>query len=234
MPCFPGGLQGVIFDCDGVMIDSIEANREFYNRILSYYGLPNMTPEEERYAFMATSKQALEHILPVRLHSEIPHLGRDVVNYREEIVPRIKIFPGFLAFTAFLHEHGVKMAVLTNRTQAGMQTILDFFSLPPYLYPVVTASSGFCKPRPEGALSILSTWSRPPEDVLYVGDSEIDCQTAAAAGVPFAALQAPQRTALAGKFHVHDYESLRRELRPYISPKNLQEPRNFSCSSSPT
>ena len=33
-----GPVKGVAFDCDGVMISSIDANREFYNRILAYYG----------------------------------------------------------------------------------------------------------------------------------------------------------------------------------------------------
>lgn len=52
---FPDGLRGVIFDCDGVMIDSRAANDEFYNRVLAYFGLPPMTPEQEAYSFMATS-----------------------------------------------------------------------------------------------------------------------------------------------------------------------------------
>lgn len=45
---FPDGLRGVIFDCDGVMIDSRAANDEFYNRVLAYFGLPPMTPEPRR------------------------------------------------------------------------------------------------------------------------------------------------------------------------------------------
>ena len=39
---FPHGIAGVIFDCDGVMIDSRAANNVFYNRVLAYFGLPPM------------------------------------------------------------------------------------------------------------------------------------------------------------------------------------------------
>ena len=56
---FPRGLAGVVFDCDGVMIDSRDANRVFYNTVLAELNLPPMGPEEESYAFMATAGEAL-------------------------------------------------------------------------------------------------------------------------------------------------------------------------------
>lgn len=37
---FPHGIAGVIFDCDGVMIDSRTANNIYYNRVLAWFGLP--------------------------------------------------------------------------------------------------------------------------------------------------------------------------------------------------
>ena len=46
---FPHGLAGVIFDCDGVLLDSRESNSIFYNRVLAVFGLPPMTPEQEKY-----------------------------------------------------------------------------------------------------------------------------------------------------------------------------------------
>ena len=52
---FPQGIGGVIFDCDGVIIDSRATNGIYYNRILEHFGLPPMTPEKERYSFMATA-----------------------------------------------------------------------------------------------------------------------------------------------------------------------------------
>lgn len=40
---FPHGLTGIIFDCDGVMIDSRAANAIFYNKVLAALGLPPLT-----------------------------------------------------------------------------------------------------------------------------------------------------------------------------------------------
>ena len=45
---FPHGLTGIIFDCDGVMIDSRAANAIFYNKVLAALGLPPLTPEQEK------------------------------------------------------------------------------------------------------------------------------------------------------------------------------------------
>ena len=61
---FPHGLTGIIFDCDGVMIDSRAANAIFYNKVLAALGLPPLTPEQDAYTFMATARQALEYIVP--------------------------------------------------------------------------------------------------------------------------------------------------------------------------
>ncbi len=209
-------IRGAVFDCDGVMISSVDANREFYNRILAHYGMPPMTPAQEAYSFMATARQALERLLPARLHPDIPRMGREIVDYRTEIMPYVKLFPGFLAFAEHLHGHGIRMAVLTNRTRGGMQAVLDFFSLPPYFNPVVTASSGFSKPDPGGALLILSQWGLAPEEVVYVGDSEVDRLTAERAGIPFAALQSAGRREPSGDVEASGYAELLERLAPFL------------------
>lgn len=216
---FPAGLTGVIFDCDGVMIDSTGANREFYNLILAHYGLPPMTSAQEEYCFMATSAESLEYLLPRELHSEIPRIGREIVNYRRVIMPLVKIFPGFLAFADFLHHHAIKMAVLTNRTKAGMQAVLDFFFLPPYFDPVVTTDCGFSKPSPRGAQLILEAWHCRPDQALFIGDSDMDRQSAQGAGIPFAASPAAP-AGLAADYRISSYEALQQELAQLVAGPN--------------
>ena len=68
---FPHGLTGIIFDCDGVMIDSRAANAIFYNKVLAALGLPPLTPEQDAYTFMATARQALEYIVPPEMHQRM-------------------------------------------------------------------------------------------------------------------------------------------------------------------
>ena len=208
---FPQGLGGVIFDCDGVIIDSRAANDLYYNRILAHFGLPPMTPEQERFSFMATARQALEHILPDELHGQIDHVTSEVVVYRRDILPLLRLCEGFREMVGWLHAHGVRMAVDTNRTHIGMQTVLDIFGLPPYFNPVVAADTPgiLPKPSPQGPEHILAVWKLPPERVLFVGDSPHDGRAAGAAGIPFASFGNEE---LAGDIVAVNYAALRAAL----------------------
>ena len=206
---FPNGLAGVIFDCDGVMIDSRESNNIFYNRVLDHFNLPHMTPDQEKFCFMATAMQALLHIVPPHLHKQIGYVTSEVVNYHRDIMPMLRLQPGFVDFIDYLRDKQVRMAVHTNRRLEGIQTVLDIFGLPSYFDPVVAADTAAPKPSPEGALRICATWQTPPETVLFVGDSEHDKETAQGAGVVFAAFNGG---ALRGQITATDYPGLREAL----------------------
>lgn len=206
---FTNGLAGVIFDCDGVIVDSRESNAVFYNRVLEHFNLPPMTPEQEKFCFMATAMQALLHIVPPHLHTQISYVTSEVVNYHRDIMPMLRLQPGFVDFIDYLRDKQVRMAVHTNRRLEGIQTVLDIFGLPSYFDPVVAADTAAPKPSPEGALRICATWQTPPETVLFVGDSEHDKETAQGAGVVFAAFNGG---ALRGQITATDYPGLREAL----------------------
>ena len=57
-------VKVVAFDCDGVMFDSREANRAYYNHLLEHFHLPAMTPQQLAYAHMHTVDEALAHLIP--------------------------------------------------------------------------------------------------------------------------------------------------------------------------
>jgi len=95
---FPHGLTGIIFDCDGVMIDSRAANAIFYNKVLAALGLPPLTPEQDAYTFMATARQALEYIVPPEMHQRMYEVVRTEVIYSRDIVPLLQIYPGYREF----------------------------------------------------------------------------------------------------------------------------------------
>lgn len=207
---FPNGLAGIIFDCDGVMIDSRAANAIFYNRVLAALGLPPLTPEQDAYTFMATARQSLEYIVPPEMHQRMYEVVRTEVIYSRDIVPLLRIYPGFRQFVDQAHAHGVRLAVHTNRTAEGMQRVLDFLGLPSYFNPVVTATEAAPKPAPDGVRLILDRWGCAPSRVLFVGDSPNDRKAAGGAGVMFAAFGGDVRGPLAAS----SYEELAGLLQP--------------------
>ena len=56
---FPAGLSGLIFDCDGVMVDSRDVNIGYYNLLLREVGKPPITPEQAGYVQMSTANEAV-------------------------------------------------------------------------------------------------------------------------------------------------------------------------------
>jgi len=55
-------LRVVAFDCDGVLFDTLEANRHYYNHILQRFGRPLMTAEQLHFVHAHTLGQALQHL----------------------------------------------------------------------------------------------------------------------------------------------------------------------------
>lgn len=205
---FPAGLAGIIYDCDGVMIDSEEANRYFYNKILAYLDLPPMTAEQERFAFMSTARQALERMTPEKYHSRLEEITKLALDYDRDILPHVRLMPHFREFAEIAHKRGLRQGVDTNRTAWGIQRVLDFFSLPNYFDPVISSSVAQPKPSPEGARMICHAWGVEPPRVMFVGDSVDDGEAAHGAGTVFAAFGG----GVSGKIEIPNFVALARLL----------------------
>jgi HAD superfamily hydrolase (TIGR01509 family) len=204
----PDRIAGVVFDCDGVLIDSRMSNMAYYNRIRAAGGLGPMSPEEEEYAHMHSVRETLSRIFPPELYGRVGEFAR-YVDYERDILPMIRPEPGLHACLDALIAHGLRLAVFTNRG-GGMGVVLDSFKLRPYFDPVVTVADVKAKPAPDGLLRIAESWKRPPEDLVFVGDSLLDALAAEAAGARFLAYRNPL---LKAQGHVASFAELEQELR---------------------
>lgn len=207
---FPEGLIGIIYDCDGVMIDSAEANRHLYNLILGKLGLPPITPQQEAYAFQATFEQALKLLVPTAMQDRIEAACK-TLDYDRDVLPKIRLMPGYRQFVEKAHAHGLMQAVDTNRTDFGAHRVITHFGLPHYFDPVITSSNSQPKPFPEGAEKICAAWSCKPSQALFVGDSPDDRAAAQGAGTRFAAFGPSD---LAGDIKVVSWRDLENLLWP--------------------
>lgn len=181
----PVFIAGIIFDCDGVMIDSLLGNRAFYNTILASLNLPPMTQEQESYAFMSTAIDALTRMVPTIYHGRLEEIIKNNIDYDRDVLPKIKLMPGFLEFITLCHQHGLRLAIDTNRTDYGIARVLEFFNLPPWFSLIATSSNTEPKPSPQGVLNIAQAWHVPPAECLFLGDSKDDMTAATQAGARF-------------------------------------------------
>lgn len=197
-------IRGVVFDCDGVLFDSRDVNRHYYNHILGTLGLEPMSPEDEEYAFMHTVDAAMARIIPPELRARAAEVqGHMTYN---DFIDRMIPEPGLFELVEDLAGRGVRMAVNTNRKNS-MEMVLERFGLTRYFDPVMTAAKvSRPKPDPEGLRRIVEAWGVGEAAMAYLGDSAVDQETTTRAGVPFWAYRNRE---LAAQLHVDSFHELR-------------------------
>jgi phosphoglycolate phosphatase len=188
-----GSIKVVAFDCDGVMFDSSQANRGYYNQVLAYLKLPEMTAEQFAYAHMHTADETLAYLIRDPNMLADAHQNLKKMNYFS-FIKYMVVEPSLKNLLAKLTP-GFKVAIATNRTDT-MGRVLSEHELEGQFDIVVTASDvQFPKPHPEELIVILDTFGIEPEQMVYIGDSELDAQAALSASVPFIAYRNANLTA---------------------------------------
>ena len=202
------GAAGFIFDCDGVLIDSLAANVWYYNHFRARFGLPPMSPEEEHYTHTRNTFDSFRRILPPELYGEAMRL-RQEFDYRL-VLPHVRRELAVRRLLIWMRRRGFRLAVNTSRADT-MDLILEHTGLTDFFWPVVTAlTASRPKPAPDGVQRILSDWNCPREKVVFIGDSVVDERTAKAAGIRFWAYRDPN---LDAEVCIPDYFTLLRCLR---------------------
>jgi HAD superfamily hydrolase (TIGR01549 family) len=203
-PDFARRVRGIIFDCDGVLVDSRDSNRMYYNLIRQGLGLLPITPEDEEFVHTHSVCQCLARIIPPERMEEAEEVRRRL-DYAE-IFPYIHLEDGLVPMLELLRRRGIRLAVHTNRTTT-IERLLQHFDIDRFFAPVVGAGSlSHPKPNPEGVHRILGAWGLPKDQVAYIGDSALDERTARSAGIQFWSYKNP---GLLAAMYIQDYDALR-------------------------
>lgn len=185
--------SAVIFDCDGVMFDSRQANINYYNYLLSRFGLPPMTDDKIDYIHAYTADESVRYIF-----EGTPYLDQ-AMELKKDI-----------DYTPFIHdmviEPGLKelldelkpnfgLAIATNRSTT-MGKVIEYHNLSGYFDIIVSSLDvKMPKPHPESLYKILDFYGIGPGNAFYIGDSGLDYQSARSAGVVFIAYKNRQLNA---------------------------------------
>ena len=197
-------VKAVIFDCDGVMFDSRQANEAYYNHILDRFGMPHMNSEECAYVHMNTAARSVAF-----LFRNDPRL-KDAISYWRSMsylpfIPVMEMEPYLESFLKYLRL-SYKTAISTNRSDT-MGPVLAEHGLTGYFDMVVSCLDvKHPKPHPESLFKILDHFGLSQQEAIYIGDSEIDEAAANAAGIPLVAYKSPGLSAAA--YHVTHFKEI--------------------------
>jgi HAD superfamily hydrolase (TIGR01509 family) len=195
-------LKLIVFDCDGVMFDSREANRIYYNDLLAAFDYPAMTDEELSFVHMHNVTDSVSHIFRHYPRQDMNGVHRfrlqtDYSNYLQYM----KMEPDLIEFLRYAQER-FRLAISTNRTTT-MHPLLQEYGLVDYFELVVTAADvKNPKPAPDALHKILDYFTCSAAETIFIGDSRIDELHAQSLGIPFIAFK---NIELEADYHVNSF-----------------------------
>ena len=179
-PALPDPLRGVLFDMDGVLIDSGRIWYDVLQRVVRDLGGP-----EVAYAdFAATFGQGAT----ADMRQFFEGLSRQAVTARYyEVFPDyldgLRLMPGAVELLDALQHRGLARAVVTNTPRDLAGLMLGRFDLLQRFDTVVGSDEAPEKPAPDMIHLALGRLGLLPGEVVYVGDSASDRGATRAAGV---------------------------------------------------
>ena len=180
-------FKAILFDLDGTLLDTLQDLANAVNTSLGYLGFPPHPPEVFKY-FVGDGREEMVRRAVPEAHRDQETLKKIVEHVNREYTlhwaDNTRPYPGVPELLDTLTRRGLTMVILSNKphdfTEAMVSRLLSQWS-----FAVVAGASPDLpiKPHPAAALKIAGDLNLLPSDFLYLGDSEVDMKTAAAAGM---------------------------------------------------
>lgn len=181
-------IRVVIFDLDGTLVDSIPDITAATGRALRSEGFPAIDQDTCRgmvgWGIEELARRVLEH-LGQPSDNEVQHRlsERIASEYRSQPFYRTVVYDGIRELLVLLREQGVQKAICTNKDSVIAREVV-YRAFGPDEFPVIRGQETGrpAKPDPSTVRDCLNFFECEPHEAVFVGDSDIDVQTARASG----------------------------------------------------
>ncbi|MBP3715441.1 MAG: HAD family hydrolase [Phocaeicola sp.] len=172
----------IIFDLDGTLLNTIADLASATNHALAANGYPQHGTEEYRFFVGNGINKLFERALPDGEKTET-----NVLRIRQSFIPYYDVhcadltrpYPGIPELLNTLQQKGIQIAVASNKYQRATGKLIPHFFPDIRFTAILGQREGIPrKPDPQIVHEIIKLAGVQPEDVLYVGDSNVDMQTA--------------------------------------------------------
>lgn len=186
-------IKAVLFDVDGVLLDSFEANFKFLKDLLEHFGYEFFT--KDRYAkelFHLPLIDVLRVVTKSTDEDEITRIWN--VGRGTEIPYDATLVTPVAGVTQIVQQLAKEylLGVVTSRVRAGVYEFPELAAVKQYFRTTITyMDTENHKPHPEPLLLAAHNLGVAPEEAAYVGDAVTDMQAARSAGMKFIAYTNP-------------------------------------------
>jgi pyrophosphatase PpaX len=172
-------IKALIFDVDGTLLDSFEANFELFKNLMDKAGYPIPTKEQYTTLFHRTLRDTIQMLIGSDDDKEIQR----VCNLLDAVSAPAPVFNAGVADTIKILSEHYLLGVVTSRVKAyayepPLNTLEHYFKA-----TVAYEDTENHKPHPEPLLLITKQLQVLPEECVYVGDAKTDIEAGHAAGM---------------------------------------------------
>jgi HAD superfamily hydrolase (TIGR01509 family) len=177
-------LQGVIFDMDGVIIDSHPAHRRAWQEFLRSLGKDVSHADLDFVLDGRKRNEILRHFLGDLSEHELRHYGDRKDKFFREALPDVKPIQGVIELIVELHDAGVPIAVATSASESRTRYTLQQLHLSRHFAVVVTGSDVVVgKPDPSVYQLVCQRLGKAPATVIAFEDAVSGIRAATEAGI---------------------------------------------------
>jgi HAD superfamily hydrolase (TIGR01509 family) len=179
----PRAFDAVLFDFDGVLVDSFDAWLAVVNEVADRFGCPRLSRERMHEVFGQGIEEDARLLYPGRTAAEIRRAYDDAMPRH---LARVAVNPTAPPALERLRAAGVRRAVVSNTQDTLLDATLRITGLDGQVDAWVGVGGDVReKPHPDLLLAALRRLGVPPDRALMVGDTRYDEEAAAAAGTAF-------------------------------------------------
>ena len=176
----------VIFDLDGTLLNTLDDLADSVNAALRKNGLPERTTDEVRRFVGNGVLNLMRRAIPNG--EDNPKFEQTYADFRayyaQHCTDKTAPYPGIMALLAELSAQGYKLAVVSNKFDAAVKKLNEQYFAG--LIPVAIGEKETVrkKPAPDSVFAAMEELQSDAAHSIYVGDSDVDIETAKNAGIP--------------------------------------------------
>lgn len=174
-------FKGIIFDLDGTLVNSLEDISDAMNKVLTALNYPTHSYDTYQYFIGSGLRNLVSKALPATNNSddEIESCFECMVDeYTKICMLKTKPYEGIVELLENLTSQNIKMAVFSNKADELTKKIAYELFPKQFDTAIGLSTEELKKPNPFEAIEISKKWNLKPQEILFVGDSDIDMKTA--------------------------------------------------------
>lgn len=170
-----------IFDLDGTILNTLEDLADSTNYALKTCGYPERTMDEVRQFVGNGIRKLMERAVPEGTPvEEIDRVHETfTAHYKVHCADKTRPYDGIMELLQNLKKDGCKLAVVSNKADYGVQELCKQYFDGVFDFAVGEREGIRKKPAPDSVNEVLKTLECSRDRAVYIGDSDVDIQTAA-------------------------------------------------------